>query len=119
VLITLSRRLRRVLRDDESVGRFSGDEFVVCAQVDDAEGAHAIAERIAGVLGARVTVQGHAVNPTVSIGIAITDDTQRTPDTLLREADDAMQRAKTSGRATVAMAGAPATALSQPAEPTD
>jgi hypothetical protein len=30
-----------------------------------------------------------------------------------------MQRAKTSGRATVAMAGAPATALSQPAEPTD
>jgi GGDEF domain-containing protein len=48
-------------------------------------------------------VDGHEVHPTVSIGVALTSDPARRPDTLLREADTAMHRAQEGGRAQLAI----------------
>jgi diguanylate cyclase (GGDEF)-like protein/PAS domain S-box-containing protein len=103
LLVVLARRLRRALRADETVGRFGNDEFVLCAAVDDGRSAAAIARRIAGVLSAPAAIDGHEIKPTVSIGVAITDDPQRAPDSLLREADAAMHRAQDGGRAQLAV----------------
>ena len=103
LLVILGRRLRRALRAEETVGRFGNDEFVLCAGVEDGRGAAVIAQRIAGVLSAPAVVDGHPISPTVSIGIAITDDPERSPDSLLREADAAMHRAQEGGRAQLAV----------------
>lgn len=93
-LVLLGRRLRRVLRAGETVGRFGADEFAVCAEVDDAADASAIADRITGVLSARAVVEGREIDPSVSVGIAITHDREAEPQDLLREADRALEVAK-------------------------
>ncbi len=102
-LVLLGRRLRRALRGEESVGRFGGDEFVVCAEVDDEPGAEAIAARLGEVLSARAAVDDHEVYPTVSVGIALTRDADTEPEHLVGEADAAMHRAQERGRARVAV----------------
>jgi diguanylate cyclase (GGDEF)-like protein/PAS domain S-box-containing protein len=103
ILVLLGRRLRRALRTEESVGRFSSDEFVVCADVDDEAGAEAIAARLGEVLSARAAVDGHEVYPSVSVGIALTRDPDAAPEELVRDADAAMHRAQERGRARVAV----------------
>jgi diguanylate cyclase (GGDEF)-like protein/PAS domain S-box-containing protein len=99
LLVVLGRRLRRALRTEETVGRFGNDEFVVCAEVDDDAGAAAIANRLTSVLGARTVVDGHELAPTIGVGIAITRDGNRSPESLLREADAAVHQAQEHGRA--------------------
>jgi predicted signal transduction protein with EAL and GGDEF domain len=88
------------VRAGDTVARVGGDEFVVCCEeVSDELEALQIAERMRAVISRPFGRPGCQFHVTPSIGIAFTDPSaDDTPDTLLREADAAMYRAKQRGR---------------------
>lgn len=102
LLRNVSERLRRVLRPEDLLARFGGDELAVCIErVDDAERALRVADRMATALRAPFVLDGEQRFVTASFGIAIAgpDEPERSPETLLRDADAAMYRAKERGKA--------------------
>jgi diguanylate cyclase (GGDEF)-like protein len=98
VLVTVAGRLRDVVRPGDTVGRLGGDEFVVLAEdIDRAETAVELAERVRNAITEPVPVGGHDVHVGTSIGIVLADDRHR-PESLLQEADAALFAAKAQGR---------------------
>ena len=99
LLVTVAERLRRVVRSHDTVARFGGDEFVVvCEDQSAAFEASLVAERITELLREPVMVDGQEVFLSASVGIAVAGD-KSSPESLLRDADAAMYRAKENGRA--------------------
>ncbi len=102
LLRIVARRLQQTLRDADSVARLGGDEFVVVAETSsDALHAGTVAGRILESLREPVRVANQNVTVSGSIGVMVGNAQQdQTIDaaTLLRKADIAMYRAKTSGR---------------------
>ena len=82
------------------MARFGGDEFVVlCDDLDGEWEAVAIAERLTAELSVNLNVEDRDIKVTASVGIATTSSAlDPTADTLLRDADAAMYRAKERGR---------------------
>jgi diguanylate cyclase (GGDEF)-like protein/PAS domain S-box-containing protein len=98
LLVAVGDRLSAAMRNDDVVARFGGDEFtVLCANVGRVE-SELIAERLAAALANPVALVEGEVFVTASIGIALSDGRNETPETLLRNADAAMYRAKELGR---------------------
>ncbi len=100
LLCAVSERLREMLRPEDFVARFGGDEFVVFQQnihsPDDAAG---LARRIVDRLSERYKIDNHLVEIGASVGIAMTSR-GISADTLLKNADMALYRAKADGRGT-------------------
>ena len=102
LLKAVAQRLLESLRDNDVVARFGGDEFVVLAEVADAEEALGLAGRLVAGLTAPFDIAGRELSITASVGVVVTDDASD-PDAVLRDADTAMYRAKESGRARVVL----------------
>lgn len=98
LLISVATRLAEVMRDSDTVARLGGDEFVVLAEelVSDAE-ALTVAERVLHALKEPFLVGSTEVSMLASVGVSVSHDPQTDPETLLREADIAMYRAKRAG----------------------
>ena len=96
LLREVARRLRHVMRDTDRLARFGGDEFVVF--VDGGVDPAVVAERLRRAVQRPVTVNGHELVTTASIGFAVNSAPGLTADELLRDADAAMYRAKAGGR---------------------
>ena len=88
-------RLREVMRDSDRLARFGGDEFVVFMDGGDAS---VVAERLRRAVQVPVTIDGHELVVTASIGFAVNVAGALGADELLRDADAAMYRAKAGGR---------------------
>jgi diguanylate cyclase (GGDEF)-like protein len=100
LLSMVADRLRQILRPEDFVARFGGDEFVVFQQnIKSAEEAAALARRIVDRLSERYEIDRHLVEIGASIGIATTSPGVKA-DHLLKNADMALYRAKSSGRGT-------------------
>ena len=99
VLVAVAERLLRTARGSDTVARLGGDEFVILyEQVHDPEREGvALARRIARGLAEPITISGHELCASASIGIAVTD-CGGDADTLIRQADHAMYTAKRQGR---------------------
>ncbi|MDQ1569010.1 MAG: hypothetical protein QOF96_3890 [Actinomycetota bacterium] len=99
LIVAVADRLRSVVRPDDTVARFGGDEFVIlCEELDHEWEAVAIAERIAETLALPFHVGDRPVVVSASIGLAFASSATETADSLLRAADCAMYRAKDLGR---------------------
>ncbi|HNE89988.1 MAG TPA: EAL domain-containing protein [Actinomycetota bacterium] len=102
LLIDVAQRLKSAVRSGDTLARFGGDEFVVmCEDVTEDE-VNAIADRITSSLRQSFTSDDRNVTVTASIGVAVAT-ANSTPQTLLRDADVAMYRAKEHGRNQVVM----------------
>ena len=100
LLSIVADRLREMLRPEDFVARFGGDEFVVFQQnIASAEDASALSRRIVDRLSERYEIDHHMVEIGASIGIAMTAPGVKA-DVLLKNADMALYRAKADGRGT-------------------
>ena len=101
LLCAVAERLRAMLRPEDFVARFGGDEFVVFQQnIKSPDEAAALARRIVDHLSERYKIDNHLVEIGASIGIAMTIPPGISADTLLKNADMALYRAKADGRGT-------------------
>ncbi len=101
LLQTIARRLSACLREEDVLARVGGDEFVTLlprlTQPDDAA---TVARKMLEALTHPVRIDGHDLNLSVSIGIAVHPADGSDIDTLLKHADTAMYSAKEAGRDT-------------------
>ncbi|QDW40923.1 EAL domain-containing protein [Bradyrhizobium sp. KBS0727] len=100
LLCAVAERLREMLRPEDFVARFGGDEFVVFQQnIHSADDAAGLARRIVDRLSERYKIDNHLVEIGASVGIAMSTRGV-SADTLLKNADMALYRAKADGRGT-------------------
>ncbi len=96
---SVGARLAALLREGDTVARVGGDEFTLLVSgIPGAEGAAEVAERVLADLRRPQVLRGQEFLITVSIGIALYPDDGEDAETLLRNADIAMYRAKEQGR---------------------
>ncbi len=101
VLLAVADRLRGCVRVADTVARLGGDEFAVLLEdLDDMDEAEHVARRIVEVIAEPVLMGDSQITIGISIGIAFSGP-DSTADMLLREADTAMYRAKSAGKARV------------------
>jgi diguanylate cyclase (GGDEF)-like protein/PAS domain S-box-containing protein len=94
-----ARRLKRCLRETDTVSRLGGDEFtMILREVARPEDTLEAAGRILKALAEPFFIQGHELFVTTSMGITFFPDDAKDSDTLLKNADMAMYRAKDQGR---------------------
>jgi diguanylate cyclase (GGDEF)-like protein len=99
LLISVARRLSKVVRSADTVARFGGDEFVVLVgDVTEAGAATQQAERLAEALEGPFDLGGIETRVTASFGVTVSSDPEVEPQELIRRADAAMYRAKQAGR---------------------
>jgi diguanylate cyclase (GGDEF)-like protein len=95
LLIEVAGRLAGLLRPSDTLARFGGDEFLVlCEDLDTEEQAMDIAERLSACEIEPYEVDVHELFVGLSIGIAFGSSLAEAPETIVRNADQAMYRAK-------------------------
>ena len=99
VLCEVARRLRHTLRASDVVARLGGDEFVVMIpELDSAAQAEAAARKVLGAMLPPMTVDGRELSVTASLGIALYPQDGEDEQSLMKNADAAMYRAKEAGK---------------------
>lgn len=100
VLKEFAQRLRRNIRGVDLACRFGGEEFVVLMPDTDFQQAQGVAERVRMAVAERgfETLDGRQLVCTVSVGLALNENRNDTPEMILKRADVALYRAKREGR---------------------
>lgn len=98
VLIEMAERLSGVLRDEDTVSRQSGDEFILVLPDAGVDGATCVAIKLMELLSTPFQFDQNELIITPSIGIAIYPNDGNDLDTLTQNAETAMYRAKKEGR---------------------
>lgn len=102
LLKSVAKRLLSTVRATDTVCRYSGDEFVVLITgIKSADEVHHVIEKIRCSLQDAFFVEGHALNITSSIGVAMFPNDAETLEHLIRSADAAMYQSKSCGRNTI------------------
>lgn len=95
----IAERLLDCVRDEDTVARIGGDEFlVVLPDLDKAEQAVPVADKILNTMAQPFSLSEHQVYSTISIGISIFPDDGKTAGELIKHADSALYQAKNLGR---------------------
>jgi diguanylate cyclase (GGDEF)-like protein len=101
LLKSVAERIRRCIREADTLARFGGDEFtLLIPRMDHVEDAAKIAQKILETLKIPFFISDRELFVTTSIGISIYPTDGTDPETLVRNADTAMYRAKDQGRDT-------------------
>jgi diguanylate cyclase (GGDEF)-like protein/PAS domain S-box-containing protein len=99
LLMQVARRLEACVRSGDTVGRLSGDEFaLVLSNLARPDDAAVVVQKVLTALAHPCRLEGQDVYTSASLGIALYPADGDDPDTLLRNADTAMYRAKERGR---------------------
>lgn len=104
VLIEVAGRIRSLANDGDTICRFEGDSFVVMVsslgldrQVAAGHAQH-LAETLRHAVARPMTIDGHRIVSTASIGVTLFRGRQTLPEVLLRQAELAMYKSKKLGR---------------------
>jgi diguanylate cyclase (GGDEF)-like protein len=95
VVQAVARRLQSVVRDADTVSRHGGDEFLILlADIGQASDAALIAEKILAAIALPISIQGHELIISVSLGITIFPEDGENAEALIKRADEAMYISK-------------------------
>jgi diguanylate cyclase (GGDEF)-like protein/PAS domain S-box-containing protein len=97
LLVTVARRLVRIVRPSDTVARLGGDEFAVLLESADQPAAEQAAQRILAAIDLPMQAQGHEVFVHACVGIAAADDVTATSE-LLRHAELALHSAQAESK---------------------
>jgi len=101
LLRAVTQRMRETVRPSDLVARLGGDEFAILqGMVGQPQEVEALAGRIVDALSRDYEIQGHRINISASIGVALAPQDGASPDVLMKQADLALYRAKAEGRGT-------------------
>jgi diguanylate cyclase (GGDEF)-like protein/PAS domain S-box-containing protein len=101
LLKKVGARLRRCVRDGDTVARVGGDEFaIIQVDIDRPVDTAVLARRIGEAIRAPYELSGHSIVVDTSIGIAVAPNDGTDPEPLLKAADMALYGAKADGRGT-------------------
>jgi len=98
LLVAVADRLKHSMRIEDTVARLGGDEFVLILDVRDPKVLESALQRLLAALSAVYIIDGIGINISASIGVTLYPNDNENADTLLRHADQAMYKAKQSGR---------------------
>lgn len=98
LLIAVARRMRQQVREQDTVARMGGDEFVLVLPNTDADGAAHLARKLIDAIAAPIQIREHELMVTPSLGIAMYPDDGHDLESLAQHADVAMYRSKQDGR---------------------
>jgi len=102
LLVATAERLRAVGREQDTTARFGGDEFVmVLEKLHGDDRVPSVAEKILQSFASPIVLLDHEVTVSISIGVSLYPQDGTEAETLLRNADRAMYRAKGDGGNTV------------------
>ncbi|OCW55631.1 EAL domain-containing protein [Hoeflea olei] len=98
ILLALTRRMKRLLKPQDTLARISGDQFgLVLVSEQDAVKVAALAEAISKAISAPIDFAGQDIRLTASIGLVTWVESNAVPDDLMKDAELAMYQAKRFG----------------------
>jgi diguanylate cyclase (GGDEF)-like protein len=100
LLVQIGKSMLATVREDDTVSRPGGDEFIIILPNTNANGATRVAEKLRHAIAQAYRIDNHELIVTASIGIAIYPDDGKSFEVLSQCADIAMYRAKQEGRNT-------------------
>ncbi len=107
-LLECARRLALSCRPGDTLARLGGDEFIMLLEEISGEAdAIRVAERVQTYFDQALTIQGHELHMSGSIGVVLSAAHYSQPEELLRDADTAMYRAKAQGKSCYSVFDAP------------
>lgn len=104
LLIIVAKTIKEVIRDEDTIARIGGDEFIVLLdnvgnnKVDAKENISNLAEKIKDILNSITYIEGHINISTPSIGITLFSDASVSVKDIIKQADTAMYVAKKQGK---------------------
>jgi diguanylate cyclase (GGDEF)-like protein len=99
LLKAVAERMRRCVREGDTVARFGGDEFtLLIPRINSIEDTAKIAQKVIDALHVPFVIHERELFVTASVGVGIYPSDGLDPETLVRNADTAMYRAKDQGR---------------------
>ena len=98
LLIEVAKRLKSVMREQDTISRLGGDEFMLVLPDTDVNAAVHVAEKLMEMVAPVCRIEQHELLITASIGIAMYPDNGEDFEMLSKCADVAMYRAKRDGR---------------------
>ncbi len=98
ILIELSKQISSVLREEDIVSRIGGDEFIIMLSNTNAQSVTHVAQKLLDVIAQPLSIGHNELTVNASIGIALYPADGTDEETLSKNADTAMYRAKQNGR---------------------
>lgn len=98
ILMEVAKRLKTVLREEDTLCRMGGDEFILLLPDTDEDGAREVATKLINTVSQTSQIEQYELTSTVSVGIAIYPDDGQDFETLSKNADAAMYRVKKASR---------------------
>ncbi len=105
VLKTVAKTIKKELREEDIASRYGGEEFIFLLPHTNIEEAKIVAERLRKAIEKKkINIEEYKIentkeiSVTVSIGVSQFDKSDKTPETLYKKADEALYKAKNSGR---------------------